>query len=474
MRWIISGISTCGELTAALLFILFFFTLSLPRMPFFKPATPGFLTTLTATILLVVVSFSVPWFKTVYFLKASLTYEGQSGFITLGTLGYCLDVNGQQSCSKPTIGYQFDPNALLGNNTSIQIPQVVVRWITYALFLHVIALGLAAVSALFGLLAHVREMSMSCFSSCISGAAAAITLIAFIFDIVLFFLTRTRVRAIPGATAEIGNGLWLTLAAWVLLFFSGCMFGIGRCCISKRPRGPRAPKNEAGYGEYPYNGGSAPNATSGNNNNAALAHAEAMRLEAIKAETDRKARQAKEGSTHEVGLPSFPEYDDSRPLRDDDDDSSGHSPYRDNPSSSNLRAASGYHPSPSRQASNVSNTSNAAGLGAGRRQPTAENIYPGGYAPAPRGTRAVDDYYRPSQPTAASGYPPSQPSQQTVYPPSQPSSRGLAAQSGHSTSNAQQWAEGDLYSQFGSPPNNNSNNNTQTSNTHLHPSQSPY
>ena len=63
----------------------------------------------------------------------------------------------------------------MGNKTRVQIPQVVVKWITYALVLHIVALVLAAISSIFGLLAHVREFSMSCFSSCISGLGAAIT-----------------------------------------------------------------------------------------------------------------------------------------------------------------------------------------------------------------------------------------------------------------------------------------------------------
>ena len=127
-----------------------------------RPATPGFLVTLVATILLAVVSFNTPIIKSISFLQASLTVDNVNGTIRLGTLGYCLDLstNGT-TCSSPSVGYSFDLNALIGDNTSIQIPTVVEKWITDALFLHVIALCLAAGSALFGLLAHVREMSMA-------------------------------------------------------------------------------------------------------------------------------------------------------------------------------------------------------------------------------------------------------------------------------------------------------------------------
>lgn len=70
-----------------------------------RPATPGFLATLTATGLLAAVSFGVPWIKSVYFLKATIT--GFDGSLTFGTLGYCLDIAGKVSCSKPSVGYEI-------------------------------------------------------------------------------------------------------------------------------------------------------------------------------------------------------------------------------------------------------------------------------------------------------------------------------------------------------------------------------
>lgn len=70
-----------------------------------RPATPGFLATLTATALLAAVSFGVPWLKSVYFLKA--TIDGFDGSLTFGTLGYCLDNAGKVTCSKPSVGYEI-------------------------------------------------------------------------------------------------------------------------------------------------------------------------------------------------------------------------------------------------------------------------------------------------------------------------------------------------------------------------------
>lgn len=77
-----------------------------------RPATPGFIVTLIATILLAVVSFCVPYFKSIYFLKAVISVSGVSGNITFGTLGYCLELTNGTTCSKPSIGYQLGQSLL--------------------------------------------------------------------------------------------------------------------------------------------------------------------------------------------------------------------------------------------------------------------------------------------------------------------------------------------------------------------------
>ena len=246
----------------------------------------------------------------------------------------------------------------MGNNTKIQIPQVIVKWITYALVLHIVALVLAAISAFFGLLAHVREFSMTCFSTCISGLGAAVTLIAFIFDLAFFFVAKGRINDVKGGKATMGIAIWLTLAAWLLLLFSGCFYSLGRCCIRRRPR-DMAPSDRGGW---------APAQSTG------PTYEEQMRLDAVKAEADRKSRKQTE-----LGLPSFPEYDPTQPLTADaEHETTARSPYHD-----------------------------------------------AQYAAAPAGTRAVDEYYTAGntaypprrQPTASSGR-----TQQTGYAHSQQTS----------------------------------------------------
>lgn len=177
---------------------------------------------------------------------------------------------------------------------------------------------------------------MTCCSSLISGFAAAVAFIAFIFDIALFFVAKSRISKI--GSAQIGVAVWLTLAAWILLFFSGCFYSVGRCCINRRPRGGD------GWGR-------------GKDNNE-----EALRLDAVKAEADRKAFQSKP----EGGLPAFHEY---QPLTARvDGDAVYLEPYKDSSLPSSTQS--------------------------GRA----------GYAPAPQGSRAIDEYYTPS----ANAYQPSQ------------------------------------------------------------------
>jgi hypothetical protein len=249
----------------------------------------------------------------------------------------------------------------VGNDTNIEIPEVIVKWLTYALVLHIVALVLASISSFLGLLAHVREFSMTCFSSCTAGVGAAITLLAFIFDLALFFLAKSRLNAVKGGSATMGNAIWLTLTAWILLFFSGCFYGLGRCCIRRRPRDMARSDREGG--------GWVPAQSTG------TTYEEQMRLDAVKAEADRKAR-LKQG---EIGLPAFAEHDPTQPLTADDDDAQPAVPYRD-----------------------------------------------AAYAAAPPGTRAVDEYYNRSENNA---YPPrrqptalSDRTQQTGYTHSQQTS----------------------------------------------------
>ena len=174
-----------------------------------------------------------------------------------------------------------DINGLVGNKLPIQIPQVVVKWITFALVIHIFALVGAAVSAFFGLLAHLREMSTTCCSTFISFLAAVIALTAFIIDLVLFFVAKARISSVGSAT--IGSAIWLTLSACVLLFFSGCFYSWGKDCIRDRRRSRSKNNNDRDRDDDGYN---------------------KDRARAVRAEEARKER----------GLPKMPEIVETEPL----------------------------------------------------------------------------------------------------------------------------------------------------------------
>lgn len=288
---------------------------------------------------------------------------------------------------------RIDINSLVGDDISaLQIPQVAVKWITYALVLHIVALALAAGSAVFGLLAHIREMAMTCCSTCISGFAAAVAFLAFVFDLALFFIAKSRINSV--GSASLGNAIWLTLAAWLLLFFSGCFYTLGRCCISNRSsRDKNWGKDERGAGGP-------------GRNNAYPDYAEQMRMDAIKADADRKARQ------QEIGLPAFSE---TQPLTARVDGDSVYSdPYQD--SAPNTAVQPGY----------------------GRRPAPGATGYAGnGYFQAQPGTRAIDEYYNPTQDTA-------------TYPPQHPQRQG----SGH-TYAPSTYSPSTYNARVASPPSNN-------------------
>lgn len=131
-------------------------------------------------------------------------------------------------------------------------------------------------------------------------------------------------------------------------------------------------------------------------------YAEQMRLDAVKAEADRKARQQQ----GEIGLPSFQEYDATQPLKArisndgvylDEEDAV---PYRDNQSVS---------------------SAGRAGMGSYARRPSQGGYVGGGYVQAPRGTRAVDEYNNlsalPPQPRRQ-GSSRTQTTSSSIYPPS--------------------------------------------------------
>jgi hypothetical protein len=137
--------------------------------------------------------------------------------------------------------------------TIFNIPETITKYLTYTLILHPIALLFALLSTIFGLLSHISSLSVLCFPTCFASIASSISLLALVLDLVIFYIAKTRIDAVSGASASIGVSVWLVLAAWLLAGFGGCAFGVGRCCMGRRANQSSGDTDGRGY--LPNNGG---------------------------------------------------------------------------------------------------------------------------------------------------------------------------------------------------------------------------
>lgn len=90
--------------------------------------------------------------------------------------------------------------------------------ITYLLILHPIAAGFSTISVILGLIAHTHGFAGTAFTTCFASFAATFALLAFIFDIVVFVIAKSRIQSSAvGGSAQLGNvgraRLSLTLAS---------------------------------------------------------------------------------------------------------------------------------------------------------------------------------------------------------------------------------------------------------------------
>ncbi|ORY91666.1 SUR7/PalI family-domain-containing protein [Leucosporidium creatinivorum] len=232
-----------------------------------RPATPGTIVVFAATVLLILVSVSVPILKSIYFLKAEI-----SGVeITFGAWGYCSASN----CTTASLGYSLDLEQLFafegvsGISLTESIPTTLVKWLTYVLVLHPVAAAFALVSTILGLLAHIRGFQGTCFTTCFASFGATIALIAFAFDLGLFIVAKKRIESSSvGGSAQLGAALWMTLVAALMLMFSGCFFGCGKCIVRDRKSKREASEStkpivDADYGAKMRDAALHPNTTNG-------------------------------------------------------------------------------------------------------------------------------------------------------------------------------------------------------------------
>jgi hypothetical protein len=221
----------------------------------------GVVSVTAATVLLGLVAFDVPYVKSVYFLRidlgngtASAAAVNQTNpFIDLGVLGFCTDLKDGRGlqCSAAHVGYNLSEASQFINGT---LPpaltasvNAVASTLTKVLVLHVVAFGISLISLAFALLAFFGAPIADCCSSCFCGFAGSAAFAVFIFDIAFFELIKKRVQEEGNAGAAImGNALYLTLVAFLLLFITPILFLIGRCCGCCIPEGGHS-KHKSDY-----------------------------------------------------------------------------------------------------------------------------------------------------------------------------------------------------------------------------------
>ncbi|KAJ7889106.1 hypothetical protein B0H14DRAFT_2336876 [Mycena olivaceomarginata] len=213
----------------------------------------GLASVAAATALLGMVAFDVPHFRSVYLrinlgnATASTSLANQANnttnpFVNLGVLGFCTDLpdgHGLQ-CSPAHIGYSLSGILLFIDGT---LPpalsagvNVVASMLTKVLIVHIIAFGIALISFAFAVLTFIGAPIADCCSSGFCGFAGAAGFAAFVFDIVFFEIIKVRVNEGDAGAAIMGNAMFLTLIAWLLLFITPILFLIGRCCSCCMPK----------------------------------------------------------------------------------------------------------------------------------------------------------------------------------------------------------------------------------------------
>ncbi|KAE8246874.1 hypothetical protein A4X13_0g5594 [Tilletia indica] len=376
---------------------------------------PGILLLSAAAVLLIIVTFSTPSIKSVYYLEAIVGGGGsdRGRRITFGTLGYCLG----NRCSALKLGYALtDANQLFGSDIiPAQYTTTLIKGLTYTLILQPIAAILTLVALLFALLSACPGCACGAFcGSFMTGLAATVTLVAFCLDLALFVIAKKRIDSIDGASATLGNALWIVAAAWGCLVVGAILVCCGACCGGGGGGGGGSSRKKDKWNSGPPNGAPPPSSSHQQD------YSTQMRMDALAAERDRKNRQAAyERGRTDGGLPQFAEYvtehEEVTPLTNDYDGRHHHQ-YAVGAAGAGVGAgavaAGSYFDSPAQQPHHRQQSSTTGypatyvpgvgqGYGEGRSGGGLDVPGGGGYGPGtpltPSAASAVTQFYTPGE-----------------------------------------------------------------------------
>jgi len=194
---------------------------------------------LVAFVLLLVASISSPVIDNI----ALLTIKNGNQEMTLGVFGYCRNIHASNhECSNSALGYNVAQ--VSGGLTDYNWVNSSLDHITNAMILTPIACGITAFAALIALCAH--RIGFIC-ASFIAFLAFIVSLIAMIFDFVIFGIVKHEINDNTTASASFSTAIWLTLAAVIVLFFSTFIVFF-ECCTQGRR------SNKRSYNDEPYAG----------------------------------------------------------------------------------------------------------------------------------------------------------------------------------------------------------------------------
>ncbi|KZT67417.1 hypothetical protein DAEQUDRAFT_729057 [Daedalea quercina L-15889] len=185
-------------------------------MAFYNHFVLLFGATLTAFILLILVTLSTPLIKSLYFLEVTLS----SGTVKFGVLGYC-----EKTCSATGFGYHFGTEITTTVST------------TLVLFPAAAGLSLLLALAFFPLICGPRAYIPHVILSLLSLFASACSIAAFIVGVYLAASAESGFKT-AGDTTSFGAAVWMSLVSAVLLTLVGVNVALGTCFGNRLGRKP--------------------------------------------------------------------------------------------------------------------------------------------------------------------------------------------------------------------------------------------
>lgn len=221
---------------------------------------------LTAFLLLLLVTLSVPIIKSIYLFQIGTNVKYGSGLfsvtakaaVNFGVFGWCSTAvnvavatfheNDPAQCSPKKLGYSIGPavQKILSTLDASDIVDVIDKALTFVLVLHPIACALAFVALVFSLVTALRPTSGRLSSAIATGfgvLAAILATLVFILDCVLTGVAKSRLKKKTDGLGYVsfGNAEWITLGAALALWLAS----FGACWNIIRSRRQR--KAEARY-----------------------------------------------------------------------------------------------------------------------------------------------------------------------------------------------------------------------------------